>query len=317
MPESFDHDDVNAMARHWFMHQKNGTLSEAEQRALADWFAASPDHRAAWIRVQNDWQSLDRFRADISDELNKARRYRPQRRHAVYFRWAAAILVLTILPVLYDGITGTTSHWQTATGERQHITLADGSQLSLDTATRITVTQNWFQRLVQLQEGEIYLDVADDWRPLAVATADAKIWDIGTRFSVRSTSEKFAVQVEEGAVEIIRQGKRLVLRGGETVTRHPANDQWQLAALQGDVANWRQGVLVFNRHQLPEVLHELARYHAVQFELTDPDLEKRQISGRFQLDELDTTLRIIAGTLNLTIERPAPDRYLLSIAPKR
>lgn len=118
-------------------------------------------------------------------------------------------------------------------------------------------------------------------------------------------------------MEIIRRDKHLVLHAGETVTRHPATDRWQLATVQGDIANWRQGILVFDQHRLPEVLQELARYHAVRFDLADPALGRKQISGRFRLDELDTTLRIIAETLNLNIEHPTPDRYLLSAAQKQ
>lgn len=317
MSESFDHDDVDATARRWFIRQQGRALSAEEQRVLTDWLAASPDHRIAWARAEEAWQSLDRFRTDLSYELNKARRYHPRHDSPGYLKWAAAALVLIALPVLYRESTGTPQHWQTTTGKQQHITLDDGSRLSLDTATRVTVTQSWFQRLIQLQEGEIYLEVALDWRPLQVTTTDTRIRDIGTRFSVRDTSEKFTVQVEEGAVEITRQDRHLVLHAGETVTRHPATDQWQLAAAQGEIANWRQGVLVFNQHRLPEVLQELARYHAVRFDLADPALEKQQISGRFRLDELDTTLRIIAETLNLNIEHPTPDRYLLSAAQKQ
>lgn len=316
MPESF-HDDIDATARHWFIRQQGRALSAEEQRALTDWLAASPDHRTAWTRAEEDWQSLDRFRTDLSGELNKARHYRPRHYSPRHLKWAAAALVLIALPILYRASAGIPQHWQTATGERQHVILADGSQLSLDTATRVTITQSWFQRLIQLQEGEIYLEVAPDWRPLQVTAADTRIRDIGTRFSVRDTPEKFTVQVEEGAVEIIRQDKHLVLHTGETVTRHPATDRWQLAAVQGEIANWRQGILVFDQHRLPEVLQELARYHAVRFDLADPALGRKQISGRFRLDELDTTLRIIAETLNLNIEHPAPDRYLLSAAQKQ
>ncbi|MCE7917009.1 MAG: iron dicitrate transport regulator FecR, partial [Nitrosomonas sp. PRO5] len=36
-----------------------------------------------------------------------------------------------------------------------------------------------------------------------------------------------------------------------------------------------------------------------------------QVSGRFKLDELDTNLQIIADTLKINIEHPAPGRYRL------
>ncbi|PTQ79586.1 FecR family protein [Nitrosospira multiformis] len=314
MPGSNNCDDADAKARHWFACQQSRALSAEERLALAEWLAASPHHYAAWGRVERDWQSLECFRGGLSGELAKARRQRPWYRNAVYFRRALAALVLAILPLLHYGWTGTTQSWQTTVGERRHIVLADSAQLDLDTATRITVTQSWFKRLIELQEGEIYLDVAPDWRPLVVMTADTRIRDVGTRFSVRNTAGKLIVQVAEGAVEVTHQEGNLLLRSGEMATRLAVN-QWQLAKLQGEIANWRQGVLVFNRHPLPDVLQELARYHLVQFELTDSDLAKKQISGRFRLDELNTTLCIIAETLNLQVEHLAPARLRLSPAP--
>lgn len=54
MPESF-HDDIDATARHWFIRQQGRALSAEEQRALTDWLAASPDHRTAWTRAEEDW----------------------------------------------------------------------------------------------------------------------------------------------------------------------------------------------------------------------------------------------------------------------
>lgn len=317
MPGSNNRDDADAKARHWFACQQSRALSAEERLALAEWLAANPDHHAAWGRVERDWQSLERFRGGLSGELAKARRNRPWYRNSVYFRGALAALVLAVLPLLHYGWIGTTQSWETIVGERRHIVLADGSQLDLDTATRITVTQSWFKRLIELQEGEIYLDVAPDLRPLVVMTADTRIRDVGTRFSVRNTAGKLAVQVAEGAVEVIHQDGNLLLRSGEMATGRRVDNQWRLAKLQGEIANWRQGVLVFNRHPLPDVLQELARYHLIQFDLIDSDLAKKQISGRFQLDELNTTLCIIAETLNLQVEHLAPDQLRLSPAPRQ
>lgn len=310
-----DATDIEAKARYWFACQQSRTLSAEERRALADWLAASREHDTAWVRVERDWQSLERFRGGLSGELRRARHHRPWYRNSGYFRGAIAVLALAALPLLHHGWTGTTQSWQTAAGERRHIVLADGSQMDLDTATRMTVTQGWFKRQIELDTGEIYLDVAPDWRPFLVMAAGTRIRDIGTRFSVRNAAGKLTVQVAEGAVEIIHEDRNLLLRSGEMASGQPPDDRWQLTALQGEIANWRQGVLVFDRHPLSEVLQELARYHAVQLDLSDPGLAGKQVSGRFQLDEFDTTLRIIAETLNLRIERLAPDRLRLSSAP--
>lgn len=315
MSHSDQSNDLDAQARVWFVRQQSQPLSEDEQQTLADWLAASSAHRAAWQRVEKDWQTLDHFRSGLTDELDKARRYRPEHRSTPkYFNWAIAAIVLAVfLPLLYfQGFVGTTQSWHTVVGEQRHIELAGGTLLSLDTATQIIVTQNWFKHQIDLNEGEIFVDVAPGWRKLQVTADKIHIRDIGTRFTVRNTANQFRVQVAEGAVEIKDKNKYTLLQGGEELFRNPDNDEWQLAALSDSIANWRQGLLVFNEHTLFEVLDELARYHTVHLKLTDPSLGEKRISGRFNLVELNTNLSIIAETLQLHIEHPASDRYELS-----
>jgi len=165
-----------------------------------------------------------------------------------------------------------------------------------------------------LHDGEIYLDVASDWRSFHVATADIGIRDIGTRFSVRNIDQHLAVQVAEGAVEIRHAGGYTRLHAGEKITRDPEqSSRWIHDRLRSDdIAPWRQGFLMFDAQPLHSVLNELARYHAVRFDLADPALAGIQVSGRFRLDELDSSLRILAATLQLEIERPEPARIRLT-----
>lgn len=309
--------DPDAQARSWFARQQGQTLSEAEQQQLAEWLAANPLHQDAWRRVEEDWLAIDRYRHALNDELKKARRNRPGQHKAAFQlkrRAAAAALLLAVcIPVLYQGMTGTTTYWNTLKGEQQQITLAGGSTLNLDTATRITVTQNWFTHHVQLHEGEIYLETASsDWHTLRVSAEHYEIRDIGTRFSVRYIPDQFMVEVAEGTVEVKKQGQLVLLQAGEVLSIITGSNEWRLAALPaGDIAHWRKGLLVFNAHRLHDVLHEIARYHTVQFDLTDPAIGEIQVSGRFKLDELDTNLQIIADTLKINIEHPAPGRYRL------
>lgn len=308
--------DPDAQARSWFARQQGQTLSEAEQQQLIEWLAASPLHQDAWRRVEEDWLAIDRYRHTLNNELEKARRNRPgQHKAAFQFKWVAvAILLLAVcIPVLYQGMAGTTTYWNTAKGEQRQITLAGGSTLDLDTATRVTVTQNWFTNHIQLHEGEIYLETASsDWHALKVSAEHYEIRDVGTRFSVRYIPDQFIVEVAEGIVEVQKQEQLVSLKAGEVLSIITGSHEWKLAALPaGDIAHWRKDLLVFDAHRLHDVLHEITRYHTVQFDLVDPAIGEIQVSGRFKLDELDTNLQIIADTLKLDIVHLAPGRYRL------
>lgn len=109
--------DPDAQARFWFARQQGQTLSEAEQQQLAEWLAANPLHQDAWRRVEEDWLAIDRYRHALNDELKKARRNRPGQHKAAFQlkrrAAAAALLVAVCIPVLYQGMTGTTTYWNT------------------------------------------------------------------------------------------------------------------------------------------------------------------------------------------------------------
>ncbi|MBL8501438.1 MAG: FecR domain-containing protein [Nitrosomonas sp.] len=317
-PNSHPATHVRREASRWFALRQSRPLVDSERRELAAWLRTHRSHRTAWQRIKKDWQSLDSLRGSLAAELQWARSPRAITHRPVLSGWvgwtAAIILLISLTPFLWQGITGSEQEWHTRVGERQEIHLADGTLLVVDAATRVTVRQNWLKRHIHLHDGEIYLDVASDLRSFHVATADIGIRDIGTRFSVRNIDQHLAVQVAEGAVEIRHAGGYTRLHAGEKITRDPEQSgRWIHDRLRSDdIAPWRQGFLMFDAQPLHSVLHELARYHAVQFDLADPVLAGIQVSGRFRLDELDSSLRILAATLHLEIERPEPARIRLT-----
>lgn len=307
---SFNANHVRSEANRWFALRQSRSLADSERRELAIWLRAHRSHRIVWQRIKRDWQLLESLRGPLAAELQQARKPHTNSRQPVLSEWigwaTAAILLISLTPFLWQGFTGSEQEWHTRLGEQQEIQLADGTLLILDTVTRVTVRQNWLKRHIHLHKGEIYLDVAPDRRSFHVETADIGIRDIGTRFSVRNIAEHLAVQVAEGAVEIRHAGGYTRLHAGEAITRDPEQpNRWVQKRLSGDdIAHWRQGFLIFDAQPLSAVLQELARYHDVRFVLSDPALAVRQVSGRFRLDELEPSLRILAATLQLEIERP-------------
>ncbi|MCH3703462.1 FecR domain-containing protein, partial [Campylobacter lari] len=72
--------------------------------------------------------------------------------------------------------SGEPGTWQTATGELRQFQLDDGSQLYLNTATRVTLDFSDARRRVVLRAGEILMQVHQDQtsrampRPFVVST---------------------------------------------------------------------------------------------------------------------------------------------------
>jgi transmembrane sensor len=80
---------------------------------------------------------------------------------------------------------------------------------------------------------------------------------------------------------------------------------------EADVGAWREGILIFKRQPLPEVLRQLARYHRVEFELPDARLQALTVSGRFSTSDLDESLNTLSNGLGVQVVRQGEGRILI------
>jgi ferric-dicitrate binding protein FerR (iron transport regulator) len=125
--------------------------------------------------------------------------------------------------------------FRTATGETREVTLADNSQVLLNTASAISVRFDSEARRIQ------HLQVRFWWRPhtseyktlpFIVQTADGRLQALGTRFIVRKHARSTTLSVLQGAVQVMpsHSTQTLVVQAGEQVSfdapqgrhRHPA-----------------------------------------------------------------------------------------------
>jgi transmembrane sensor len=216
---------------------------------------------------------------------------------------AAALLVATIVRVPRPATTGGHAY-VTVPGQRESVTLSDGTQLSLAPASRLTVSADYgvSRRDVAL-EGEAYFVVAHDGRrPFAVHVRNAIAQDIGTRFSVRSYPETPTVRVvvADGAVAL--DGKTLtrdmlgeVDAGGRTTVTTGIDTAAYLA--------WTRGELVFRRATLRDVAPDLSRWYGVDIRLADPSLDSLMVTTSFKDESLDEALTSLAASLRVSVAR--------------
>ena len=94
--------------------------------------------------------------------------------------------------------------YQTAIGEHSTVTLSDGSELILNTNTRVMVSYTQAARLIHLTRGEVHVSVAKDpQRPLSVIAGKKYIQAIGTEFNIEITDrQNIELIVTEGKVRV-------------------------------------------------------------------------------------------------------------------
>lgn len=305
-------------AAHWMMRLQGGELDTAAQQGLVRWRAAHPDHETAWQRAEQVCRTFGMLPPPLAMPVL-------DRPAAAQRRAALKTLAVLILAGPAGWAMLRVAPWQawtadlrTATGDIRHITLPDGSDLSLNTASAADIVFGASLRLVHLRAGEIHVATRPDprQRPFLVRTSNGSIRAIGTRFTVRQEDRLLGarthVAVSQGAVEVRpADGTPVIVHAGwqasfdETAASAPR-------PLEPHTAAWLKGLLYADDTPLADVLAQLARYrHGVV--RCDPAVTRLRVSGVYQLRDTEALLDLLQASLPIRVRRHS--RWWISVEP--
>ena len=357
MPITRDDDRLEAASR-WVLRIDAGELTAEDIAKLQEWLGQEASNVSTLLEVASMWDksaSLARL-GDLfpleAQRLNKSRR--KDRVHWAQGApaWAIAlglmfIGVATILSLHfsmsanYQDRGDQSAVYQTAVGEHKLVVLADGSEVELNTNSRLAVAFKPDRRLLHLLQGEIIVRVAHDKsRPLLVVAADRVVQAVGTEFRVEITDQQnIEVLVTEGKVVVAMVSRLNAAGKGENQGSMPAFASSPLSDLQGTFVSageqvslrpeeevktpvssddievklsWREGRLVFRSEPLEKALAEVERYTTVEFVFLDESLKTLTISGRFRAGDVEALLASLRLNFNITHEFVGENRVLLS-----
>lgn len=242
------------------------------------WLAADTRHaQAYWRLAEAEGDAVEALKTAPARPLPTMRAPRGfvfPRRAAV----AAAVGVLA-LGAAWTGWSALPQPWsvETAPGEQRTVTLADGSRIVLDGATRVAMDRRK-PREVTLETGRALFEVEhDETRPFLVEVGDATLTDLGTIFDVTRLQDGARVSVSEGSVQVDAGAARTVLNPGDSVVAGPRGLERGSIAPE-DVDGWREGRLSWNGERLTVVAEDLGR--ALNRTITvSPSLAQRRFSG--------------------------------------
>jgi len=299
--------DINALAASWIARSLHEDWSEAGRKAFDAWLAESPAHQIACWRLQSAWDETYRLAAlRGAQESPAAKSARP----AIY-RAVAAIMLIAALAGFGIRYLDRPHHgpatYSTALGERKVLTLADGSQIELNTNTVIEASQTGAARMVRIKQGEAYFHVRHDpAHPFTVVAGGRKITDIGTEFVVRDTADYVRVAVLEGRVgfgtvksdfsrDLVSGDVAMARAGGVSFGHAPLSD------LVNELS-WRKGKLVFHHTPLAEAAAEFNRYNRSRLVIADAAAGAITINGTFPANDVHAFSRLAHAVLGLGVE---------------
>jgi len=303
-------------AAHWFVLLASGEATTDDRAACTGWRTADARHEAAWQHISLATARLadiprQHAHASLAALTTCGKDKRPGRRR---FLVQLGILCAT-------GVTAWQgwrhSDWsadqRTAIGEQRDLTLADGSQLRLDTNTAIDIEFSASARLIRLRRGRIMVATAHASSPaprppFLVESAEGRVEALGTQFVVQQESGSTQVTVLQARVALhasLAKGSPPILAAGETARFGRQGIISQEAARPGSSA-WIKGILVADDMPLADFVAELARYSSTPLECA-PAVRQLRISGTYPLVDTEEALAAIGRILPVSTRplRPA------------
>jgi len=294
---------IRQQAIDWLVRKQSGSFSAAERQKFEQWLAADPLHLHIFQQIEHAWGDLPCPQSELS-----AAREKTGRLHRPWLLACAASLLFAVGLCIKEGWPLVDeSVFQTAKGELRQITLADGSQLELNSDTELAVHYTWLGRSLELVRGEALFSVAPGkLRPFEVLAGGGRLRDIGTRFDVAIGSSANRISVLEGAIDLSlpATGEQRQTEAGQVMTYNAATVLSEpVAADVGTFAVWRSHKLIFRNTQLSEVVKELERYHPVHVRLVDSSLNGLTLGGVFDNNDLERFLATLEAVLPVEIKR--------------
>jgi len=235
-------------------------------------------------------------------------------------RWALAASVFIAIAVGGVRFWPSATSYSTPVGGIASVPMSDGSAVTLNTDSKIRLDVTKTQRLVELQQGEAFFDVAKDpSRPFIVTAGSKRVVAVGTKFSVRRKGNELQVFVTEGRVRVEDVAA--------ATTEHDALltlSAGGLARGEGDALlvqqktvpeierhlSWRTGYLIFRDTPLSDAVAEFNRYNAQQLVIDDPRVAEIRVSGKFRPTQYEAFGRLMQEGFAVRMHRVGGDIVL-------
>jgi transmembrane sensor len=209
--------------------------------------------------------------------------------------------------------------YATKVGEIREVPLADGSRMTLDTRTIVSVELRRDFRHVTLQRGRARFAVASsERRPFVVEAGQVRVAGQGTTFDVSlddgaATIRPIAGSVLVGSSAATAKPSRLSAGQSILVTKAGVSSDVQVDPASG--ALWPIGRLDFDNTPLDQVVREANRYSSAQIVLGDASMARLRVTGTFRAGDVAGLAHGLEAVLGLRLEQTAAGNFVLFQRP--
>lgn len=315
-------------AAEWCWRIADRALTEHEQAQFDAWIRADPRHQQVFDEMVAVWKGTDTiaempgFLSLRARALTTMEAARDRDEPSIYGRgrWlrslaVAAALILTVCGSFWFFSSGA-DIYETGVGERRVVRLEDGSRISLDASSRVTVAYSDDRRALRLERGRAKFDVAKEpLRPFTVTAGNQAVVATGTAFSVELLRGQMRVLLYEGQVAVVAQpgvGRAVTTKVVKPAGQHaPATEQLVpgqelISSLSSGAVrivpakmdrslSWEDGRLDFVDEPLVRAVERMNRYTDTPIIVGDVAAGRLLVNGVFDAGDTQSFIRGITA----------------------
>ena len=288
-----------------------GEASWKERIQVMEWVEESESNREEFMAMRKIYD------ASLMDE-NTGAGNRSDRRHSgrtvrllktFAAMAAAASLAVGVTYFLMSDGTGEENilvqSFIAPEGHRTEAVLTDGTEICLNSGSRLDILSSGDgERRVRLA-GEAYLDVAhDDARPFVVETSRMEVRVLGTSFDVSTYGDVHSVVLVEGSVEVENTGsnEKTVIKPDQMYRYDGSIGESRVEQVYAaSMTTWKDGYLDIRNMTVQELFIQLERYYGVSIVCNDITETQLTMSGKLILESrIDSVLDNLTNLLHMT-----------------
>lgn len=315
---------VHDEAGRWLARRQDDAAPDVE-RAFAAWLGADPRNRRAYDEAEQHWRdSLMLGQSEIGRTRRLGRAPFLMRRSTHV--GAAGFGLAAVLGLVYVGLVqpggpfelvspAEAAVYHTGVGEIRTIRLADGSVVTLDTATLVRATFTAGSRRLVLERGRArFRVVSDSRRPFVVAVPGGEVGARDGVFDVNVTERPARIAAIGGPVDLRSTGSAPAARAQTLITGQQAVLGGSSAPqpISRTEARWVSGMLGLDATPLGDAVAAINRYNGMQVRLVDARLAGLSVTGAFRARDPQGFADAIATMFDLDADRSREGQITLA-----
>ena len=298
----------------------SGELTESEVQEFLLWLDADPEHQELLESATAIWETTGLpIETNTLKSWNKVQqKIKPSRNYGFMLR-AAMILVLIGFSLWFFQSKSTVESYQviyeSLAGQNMTVFLEDSSQVVLGSESKLVVQYPWENSRTMDFSGNGYFKVTSDQkRPFKINTEAGEVRVLGTAFFVNTRKEagENLIAVQEGKVRFTEKNdlRQVDIPIGFALSSASEIDEDLIPIDQLD-SYWMDHKLTYAKIAVKTVFDDLEKLYDCKIKVDNPQIYNCEFSGKFQDNELNEILDVIAFALDLNIDKKTSNQFYI------